>query len=541
MKLANLRISTRFMVLIGIFVLGSVVYGAWSFMTLNELKVNGPLYHRIVQSKDLIADILPPPEYILESYLVSMQLAAASDKPAQEKLIARLAALKGEYDTRHDYWTKEKLEDPLGEVLLNQAHGPARTFYALAEKELIPAVRNQDKDGASAAMARMETAYEAHRKAIDQVVQMSNQRCEADEARAKASIAAATWELLLTLALSLGIGVTVAIMITRSISRPLKEAVSIAQVVAAGDLTTIIEVRSTDETGQLMQALKDMNDSLVRIVGQVRIGTDTIADASSQVAAGNLDLSSRTEQQASSLEETASAMEELTSTVRSNANNAGEANQLAATASSVAAQGGAVVAQVVATMGSINASSRKIVDIISVIDAIAFQTNILALNAAVEAARAGEQGRGFAVVASEVRSLAQRSASAAKEIKTLIDTSVEQVDAGSRLVGQAGSTMNDVVASVQRVGAIIADIASASREQTIGIEHIGQAIAQMDQVTQQNAALVEQAAAAADSMQQQAAELSHVVSVFKLARDTDAPAALPAPRRAALSLVGKRA
>jgi len=518
MQLANLKISTRFMVLISIFVLGSAFYGAWSFKTLNEVKVNGPLYHRIVQSKDLIADILPPPEYILESYLVCMQLVDSGVPSTQEKLIARLSALKGEYDTRHAYWVQQKLENPLGDMLLNQAHIPAQSFYALAANELLPAVRKQDKAAAATAMEHMEVAYEAHRKAIDQVVQMSNQRADADEAHAKDSIGAATWELLATLGLSLGLGVALATMIARSIARPLKEAVEIAKVVAAGDLTTVIEVRSSDETGQLMQALKDMNDSLVRIVGQVRVGTDTIADASSQVAAGNMDLSARTEEQASSLEETSSAMEELTSTVKSNANNAGVANKLAAAASSVAAKGGAVVSQVVATMGAINDSSRKIVDIIGVIDGIAFQTNILALNAAVEAARAGEQGRGFAVVASEVRNLAQRSAGAAREIKTLIDASVEQVGAGSRLVEQAGNTMVDVVASVKQVRDIIGEIASASQEQTVGIEHIGRAIMQMDQVTQQNAALVEQAAAAADSMQQQAASLTQVVSVFKLAQ-----------------------
>ena len=304
--------------------------------------------------------------------------------------------------------------------------------------------------------------------------------------------------------------------LVRAISRPLEQAVKIARGVAAGDLTQKIEVRSQDETGQLMQALKDMNDSLVKIAGDVRSGTDTIATASSQIAAGNLDLSSRTEEQASSLEETASSMGKLTSAVQQNSDNARQANQLAASAAQVAAKGGAVVAQVVDTMGSINASSRRIVDIIGVIDGIAFQTNILALNAAVEAARAGEQGRGFAVVATEVRSLAQRSAAAAKEIKTLIGDSVERVDQGAKLVDQAGATMEEIVASIRRVTDIMGEISAASQEQTSGIEHINEAISQMDQVTQQNAALVEEAAAASESMQEQAGNLSQVVSIFKL-------------------------
>jgi len=259
-----------------------------------------------------------------------------------------------------------------------------------------------------------------------------------------------------------------------------------------------------------------MRDSLAAIVGQVRSGADTIATASTQIAAGNLDLSSRTEQQASSLEETASSMEELTSTVKQNADNARQANQLAASASEVALKGGAVVAQVVDTMDGINASSKKIVDIIGVIDGIAFQTNILALNAAVEAARAGEQGRGFAVVATEVRSLAQRSAAAAKEIKALIGDSVAKVDVGSALVGQAGSTMEQIVASIGRVTDIMGEITAASSEQSAGIELVNQAITEMDGVTQQNAALVEQAAAAAESMQDQASTLAQMVSVFKL-------------------------
>ncbi len=302
----------------------------------------------------------------------------------------------------------------------------------------------------------------------------------------------------------------------RSITRPIGEAVKVAKTVASGDLSSRIEIHSKDETGQLLQALKDMNDNLLNIVSQVRSGTDAIATASSQIASGNLDLSARTEEQAGSLEETASSMEELTSTVKQNTDNARQANQLAQSASGVAIKGGAVVAQVVETMESIKGSSKKIVDIIGVIDGIAFQTNILALNAAVEAARAGEQGRGFAVVAAEVRSLAQRSAAAAKEIKELIGDSVDKVDVGSKLVDQAGVTMDEVVDSVRRVTDIMNEIAAASEEQSSGIEQVNQAISQMDQVTQQNAALVEEAAAASQAMREQADNLARVVGVFKL-------------------------
>jgi len=323
--------------------------------------------------------------------------------------------------------------------------------------------------------------------------------------------------LLVSLGLAaIALGIACAYWITRSITRPITRAVEVAEAVSTGDLTSHIVVESRDETGQLMHALKNMNDKLVGIVGQVRASTDSISTASSEIAAGNLDLSSRTEQQASSLEETASSMEELTSTVKLNADHARSANQLAIDASQIASKGGAVVSEVVSTMGSINDSSRKIVDIISVIDAIAFQTNILALNAAVEAARAGEQGRGFAVVASEVRNLAHRSSQAAKEIKDLINDSVQKVEAGSQLVDRAGRTMDEIVQSISHVTQIMNQISDASDEQRTGIEQVNQAIGQMDQVTQQNAALVEQAAAAAESMQEQASRLTDVVGLFKL-------------------------
>ena len=312
------------------------------------------------------------------------------------------------------------------------------------------------------------------------------------------------------------------LMISRSVTKPLSEAVGISKRVASGDLTAQFHIKSGNETGQLLLALRDMNNSLARIVTEVRGGTDTIATASSQIASGNLDLSSRTEQQASSLAETAVSMEELTGTVKQNADNARQASQLAQAASAVAGKGGAMVSDVVEKMGSINDSSRKIVDIIGVIDGIAFQTNILALNAAVEAARAGEQGRGFAVVASEVRTLAQRSANAAKEIKMLIQDSVEKVDAGTHMAHQTGTTMDEIVASIKRVTDIIGEIAAASQEQATGIEQVNLALNQMDQVTQQNAALVEQAAAAAGALQEQAQGLAQAVGVFQVGETSTA-------------------
>lgn len=315
------------------------------------------------------------------------------------------------------------------------------------------------------------------------------------------------------------LGALLAYLITRSITGPIREAVAVARTVAGGDLTSRIQVRSKDETGELLSALRNMNDSLVGIVSQVRAGAQSIALASRQIAAGNEDLSARTEEQASSLTETAASMEQLTSTVKQNADNAQRVHALALDANTIATEGGNVVGQVVGSMQAIHQSSDKIVDIISVIDSIAFQTNILALNAAVEAARAGEQGRGFAVVASEVRALAQRSASAAREIKELIENSAGMIDAGGKQAQVAGESMKGIVDGIERVTTIISEITTASLEQTGGIEQVNEAIIQMDEVTQQNAALVQEAAAASQSLQDQAAELADVVSVFRVSVD----------------------
>jgi methyl-accepting chemotaxis protein len=404
------------------------------------------------------------------------------------------------------------------EKALMAAVTSARKVYAKSRDQLFALKKAGDADGvAKLADGLLETQFNAYLTAVQHIGEY-----EAGIERERVAQVQQQYHdgqnfLLALAAGALALGAWFAYVIAGSITRPLHKAVQVAQTVAAGDLSSRIEVRSKDETGLLLQALKEMNASLVDIVGQVRSGTDTIATASGQIASGNLDLSARTEQQASSLEETASSMEQLTATVKQNGDNSRQAHTLALSASEVARKGGTVVSEVVDTMGEINASARKIVDIIAVIDGIAFQTNILALNAAVEAARAGEQGRGFAVVATEVRNLAQRSASAAKEIKELINESVDKVEAGARLVDLAGSTMEEIVVNVRRVSDIIGEITQASAEQTMGIEQINEAILQMDRVTQQNAALVEEAAAAAASLQDQSGALAQVVSVFQLA------------------------
>ncbi|NVM76769.1 methyl-accepting chemotaxis protein [Duganella sp. SG902] len=428
---------------------------------------------------------------------------------------------------------------PKGQQLLDEYVEPSREYARLMTAAL-------DAAGADPLAQRSEAAQRAQvavRQQADRLDKLMDGMTDLKESRASAK-AAATSELYrfsLTLMLvlvvaSLAAGLALGVQITRALTRQLggepAEVAKVAGKIAGGDLTVDVAVRQNDDRS-VLYAMKSMRDSLGGIVGQVRSGTDLIATASAQIASGTQDLSARTEQQAGALEETASSMEQLTSTVKQNADHTRQANELARSASTVAQKGGAVVDEVIGTMGAINESSGKIADIIGVIDGIAFQTNILALNAAVEAARAGEQGRGFAVVASEVRTLAQRSATAAKEIKQLIDESVSKVGAGARQVDEAGVTMREIVASIQRVTDIMADIQAANSEQSTGIEQINQAIIQMDQVTQQNAALVEESAAASEAMQEQARRLAELVSVFTVEQSAAALSAPPRPRPAA--------
>ncbi|MDD5214640.1 MAG: methyl-accepting chemotaxis protein [Methylococcales bacterium] len=695
-KLTQLTIKARLGVILTVLIIGFTLFGIATLKAMSTLNVNGPIYQRIVQGKDLIADILPPPEYIIESYLVVFQLSHTTNADEISALVNRFQVLKGEYDTRHAFWLTETLESEIKTPFLEHSYNAALDFYNEAQTHFIPGVQAQNHDAMMASLAKMRVSYEQHRGAIDEVVRLTTERNGVDETHAKSLLGLYDVGLLAIFIVSILLASFLTVWISRGILQSLISARKIANAISVGYFNSKIDVSQEDEIGDLLRSMSKMQDainefvqaqedmakrhaagnvkeqldvskfsgayarmaqemneliqsritinrqildiisqyakgdfsidmdvlpgetvvitntmnsikqallainneikalakagangdfskranadhfefmfrdmlsdlnqllttcdtgfndvlrvsnSLARgdltqtitnnypgtfgkvkeginstvenlqaLIDEIKDSTQQINTASQEIAAGNNDLSQRTEKQAASLEETAASMTELTSTVQHNAENAKQANDLARDAERIASQGGVVVGDVVTTMDSINESSRKVVEIISVIDNIAFQTNILALNAAVEAARAGEQGRGFAVVATEVRNLAQRAAAAAGEIQLLIDDSVDKIQGGSQLVAQAGKTMHEIVQAVQGVTAIMGDITAASVEQSTGIAQVNNAIAQMDEVTQQNAALVEEAAAGAESLEEQARKLSVTVANFK--------------------------
>ena len=468
--------------------------------------------------------------------LLARNVVLLDEPEAIRKAVERLGEVRAEY-VKIDKLLQERMRSPEGKAGLARLEAAVATLQQPTDRVVELGAANKNAEATKVLMTEVAPLQAKAIEAADEFATQQVKDAEVDQAAAARAYAQGV-QLMIALgvaavAMLCGLGW----LLVRSITRPLHQAVGIARAVADGDLSQQFDASGQSETSQLLAALKAMQTNLAQVVGNVRQNAEGVATASAQIAEGNNDLSGRTEEQASALEQTAASMEELSSTVKQNADNARQANQLAQSAAVVAVKGGDVVGEVVHTMKEINDSSKKITDIISVIDGIAFQTNILALNAAVEAARAGEQGRGFAVVASEVRSLAQRSAEAAKEIKTLISASVERVEQGTSLVDQAGVTMQEVVASIKRVTDIMGEISAASSEQAAGVSQVGEAVTQMDQATQQNAALVEESAAAAESLKAQAHQLVGAVAVFRLANQGPAAfaaavAPIPAPAHA---------
>ncbi len=519
--LSNLKIGPRLALAFGVVLSLLCVMAGVSAWQMGKLSANTQEY-----ATDLVPSFQSQHQLTLDlgqERRKEYRHILAKDDADRDKVETAIAGYRKAVADQLDKYEKGDVSDAEDKRRLDKVRSALAAYYAQWEPLRVlsrqsatdPAKRDEAAalmTGASSkAFGDVETAVQDW---WNYNVQLSD-----DETRAsKATYDDARLTLIALVAAALALGGFAAVTITRSITGPIGRAVQVATTVAAGDLSSRIVVQGNDETAQLLRALSRMNDSLAQIVGQVRASSESIATGSAQIATGNQDLSQRTEEQASNLQQTAASMEELSGTVRASAETAGQASQLAAGASAAAVKGGEMVGTVVHTMQDITASSRKIADIIGVIDGIAFQTNILALNAAVEAARAGEQGRGFAVVASEVRSLASRSADAAREIKSLIGASVEKVEAGTRQVDAAGASMADIVSQVRRVSDMITEISNAAGEQSTGIAQVGHAVAQLDQVTQQNAALVEESAAAAESLRTQAANLAQAVRVFTLAQ-----------------------
>ncbi len=498
---ANVKLSHRFSGLLAVLIISFGISSVLSFRVFNNLQVNGPIYQRIVQGKDLIADILPPPEYIIESYFTSL-LAITATPEERVGLIESLKTLKNDYDTRLLFWKNENLEEALKEQLLKSVNEPAQAFYKIAFSQLVPALHRDDRVAAAAALEAMKLPYAQHRAAVNQLVNMSTRRNAIEEANARAEIEAAT-----RIMLGVPIGVTGLFAMflwwtARSILRPLQTAAQVADHLAQGDLTVRIDDKSTDETGQVLRAMKRMVAKLSSVVTAVNTGAQALASASGQVSATAQSLSRAASEQAAGVEETSASMEQMTASIAQNTENARVTDNMASKAAKDAVEGGEAVKATVEAMKQI---AQKIV----IIDDIAAQTNLLALNAAIEAARAGEHGKGFSVVAAEVRKLAERSQVAALEIGEVAGRSVE-------LAEKAGLLLAEIVPNIRKTSDLVQEITAASAEQTSGVGQINSAVSQLNQITQQNASSSAELAVTSEVMSGQAGQLQQTMLFFKL-------------------------
>lgn len=512
----NLRIASKLNVISGLFLCAAVGVGTLGYRTFEEVRINSPRYDAVVANKDLLADVLPPPAYIIETHLVAFEMLEG-DAAAVDNQVARIERLRQEFDARHGHWN-ENMPDSTGkQAFVVRSHRPALDYYSTLGKEFVPALKAGDPVKArQILLGPLTKSYNEHRAAVDEVVQFTVKGAAAVEEETKETIASS-----LTLLLALGLaGFALAFTITQWISgqitKSLKRMVTALKDVAGGDLRTQVNVETTDEIGQMGAELNRAVDAMSETVGKVRDVAGVVAGASQELSSAANEISNGAQSQASSLEETAASLEQITSAVKLNADNAGQASVLAIQSRDTAEKGGHIVGSAVTAMDEITASSKRIADIITTIDEIAFQTNLLALNAAVEAARAGEQGRGFAVVATEVRNLARRSASASKEIKELIGDSVAKIDVGSSHINSSGEELREIVTAVKRVTDIIQEIASASREQNTGIVQVSRSISQLDSITQHNAAQTEELSATAQQLARHSDELEQLVSFFQL-------------------------
>ena len=529
-------IKAKLTLLIALFALGTFGLAYDAHSSLQRVKVGGPLYQRSLDDSALLADILPPPLFAVETYLACHELVVAQDQARRDALLADIKKARADFEERYAYWDKSLEPGALREALLAGVGGSGRAFFRAVEGDLLPAVARGDQEAAARVVAGdLAKLYAKHHDAVIATVGAGNARLAADDAAAASAAKAATERLVLASLVSVGVVMLLAVAFLRRIGSALASIVAVMKDISdgEGDLTRRLDDSGTDELAQVAGAFNCFVGRIHDMMVELRGVADEVASASRELSENAEHISGGAQQQAASLEETAASLEEITSTVKQTADNAERATELAQTSATVAEKGGAVVASTVEAMGEIAASSRKITEISGTIDEIAFQTNLLALNAAVEAARAGEQGRGFAVVAGEVRSLAARSAEAAKEIKALISQSTEHVQAGKSQATESGRALEGIVGSVRRVTDVVAEIAAAAREQRIGIEQVNIAVGSVDRVTQAAAARTEEMAATAQSLSERAGQVTALVSRFRTSSSGPASGRAPAPRRSA--------
>jgi methyl-accepting chemotaxis protein len=534
----NLKIKWKLGIANLMFIATTIAIGSVGYMTFADVRINGPRYDQIISSKDLLADVLPPPAYIIETNLLAFSMLEA-DRSKVDDIAARVSTLRADFDARTAYWAKNLAESKAKSALV-LSQRPALAFFRQLDGEFLPALRRGDTSKARELLTGpMAQLYQQHREAVDQVVASATEDATTLESTTHSEIDSSLTLLLVYALIGFGVAVIFMAWISGMITAPIARVAAALKELAAGNLTCRVDVDTRDEPGQMALGLNTAIGAMAETVSKVREVAHTMTGASRELSAAANEISSGAQRQAASLEETAASLEEIASAVKLNADNAQQASLLATQSRDTAEKGGRTVASAVSSMGDITQASKRIADIITTIDEIAFQTNLLALNAAVEAARAGEQGRGFAVVATEVRNLARRSATASKEIKGLISDSVSKIDAGSGHINKSGEELHGIVNAVKRVTDIIQEIASASREQNTGISQVTKAIAQLDGVTQHNAAQTEELSATAQHLADNARGLEQLVSLFQVGADESPARHRPAPPRARMAPVSK--